>query len=134
MPNLEEMAKPDRHAESRLKKDDVVWLVTVGKEGRPQAVPVWFIWDGDSFLIYAQDGAKVNHIKANPNVALHLNEVGDDIVRATGRATLSKEPPAHKVPAYVRKYAAQIKGFGWTNEEFSRRYPNRITVRAPRFH
>jgi len=125
---------PDKKVESRLKKEDVVWLVTVAKDGRPQAVPVWFIWADDSFLIYAQDGNKVDHIKANPNVALHLNEVNDDIVRADGRATLSKDPPAHKVPAYVRKYGSMIKGFGWTNEEFSRRYPKRIVAKSPRFH
>jgi PPOX class probable F420-dependent enzyme len=124
----------DRRVESRLKKESVVWLVTAGKDCRPQAVPVWFLWDGGSFLIYAQHGTKVNHIRANPYVELHLNEIDDDIVRASGRVTLATKPAAHTVPEYVRKYGSQIKGFGWTNEEFSRRYPNVIRVRNPRFH
>jgi len=124
----------DRHVESRLKKESVIWLVTASKDGRPQAVPVWFLWDGKSFLIFAQHGAKVDHIRANPHVELHLNEIDDDIIRASGRATLAKSPQAHTIPAYVRKYGSQIKGFGWRPEEFSRRYPNVIRVASPEFH
>src|SRR5438445_12465416 len=65
----------DRHVDSRLKKEAVVWLVTAGRDRRPQAVPVWFLWDGRSFLIYAaaQPGTKVRHIRSNPYVELHTN-------------------------------------------------------------
>ncbi len=127
----------DRHTQSRLKKDPVVWLVTAGADGRPQAVPVWYLWDGKSFLIYAQPGIKVRHVRNNPNVELHLNtdESGNEVIRMSGHATISKsQAPASKVPAYVRKYRADIKGFGWTPEEFSRRYPFAIRVRQLRFH
>ena len=124
----------DRHVESRLKKESVIWLVTVGKDRRPQAVPVWFLWDGKSFLIYAQPGTKVNHIRDNPHVELHLNEIDDDIIRASGYATISATPPAHKNAAYVRKYGRQIRGFGWAPEEFTRRYPNVIRVGRLKFH
>jgi PPOX class probable F420-dependent enzyme len=125
----------DRRTESWLKREAVIWLVTTGKKMRPQAVPVWYLWDGRSFLIFAQDGVKVNHIKSNPFVEVHTNtdESGDTFVRATGRASLSRSPQAHKVPAFVRKYGSQIKGFGWTPEEFSRRYPNVIHVRRLKF-
>jgi PPOX class probable F420-dependent enzyme len=123
----------DRHVESRLKKESVIWLVTAGRDCRPQSVPVWFLWDGKSFVIYAQDGVKVNHIRSNPYVELHLNEIDDDIVRVSGQATITTRQPAHKNPAYVRKYGSQIKGFGWTPEEFSRRYPNTIRVRRLKF-
>jgi PPOX class probable F420-dependent enzyme len=126
----------DRKLQSRLKKELVIWLVTAGRDGKPQAVPVWFLYDGDSFLIYSQPGIKVRHVKENPNVALHLNtdEVGDVVVRASGTAKISRsEPPADKVPAYVRKYGAQIKGFGWTPRVFAEKYPHAIRVRSLRF-
>jgi PPOX class probable F420-dependent enzyme len=128
---------PSREVESRLKKDLVIWFVTADTDGRPQAVPVWFLWDGDSFLIYAQPGRKVRHVRANPHVALHLNtdEVGDVVVRASGTAKIVRtEPPADKVPAYVRKYRDQIKGFGWTPKVFAEKYPHAIRVRRLRFH
>ncbi len=126
----------DRHTESRLKKEIVIWLVTAGADRKPQAVPVWFLWDGKSFLIHARDGIKVRHLRANPNVELHLNsdEVGDDLVRASGQATIKQSPPAHENAAYMRKYGRQIRDLGTTPESFSATYHNVIQVRKVRFH
>jgi len=127
---------PSKHVQSRLKKEIVIWLVTAGRDRRPQAVPVWFLWDGTSFLIYAQPGTKVQHVKANPFVEVHLNSdpVGDDVVRVSGYATIPKsQPPAHKEPAYMRKYRDQIEGLGMTAEDFAKQYPYPIRVRRLRF-
>ena len=127
----------DRKLESRLKKELIVWFVTAGKDARPQSVPVWYLFEGDSFLIYSAPGIKERHVRENPNVELHLNtdETGDIVVRVSGKAKIVKsEPQAHKVPTYLRKYGAQIKGFGWTPEEFSRRYPHAMRVTALKFH
>jgi PPOX class probable F420-dependent enzyme len=125
-----------RHVQIRLKKEIVIWLVTAGRDRHPQAVPVWFLWDGKSFLIYAQPGVKVRHVKADPYVELHLNsdEVGDDLVRVSGYATIPKsQPPAHKEPAYMRKYRGQIEGLGMTAESFAQQYLYPIRVRRLRF-
>ena len=130
------MIAPSKHVQSRLKKEIVIWLVTAGRDRRPQAVPVWFLWDGTSFLIYAQPGIKVHHVKANPFVEIHLNSdpVGDDVVRVSGYATIPKsQPPAHKEPAYMRKYRGQIEGLGMTAEDFGKQYPYPIRVRRLRF-
>jgi PPOX class probable F420-dependent enzyme len=124
----------DRHVQSRLKKESVIWLVTASKDGRPQAVPVWFIWDKGSFLVYAQDGIKVNHIRANPRVELHLNEVDDDIVRASGSATITKGVAANKNAVYMRKYRSGIKNIGMTPESYAAKYHNVISVRRVKFH
>jgi PPOX class probable F420-dependent enzyme len=126
-----------RKTEARLKKELVIWFVTAGKDARPQSVPVWFLYEDDSFLIYSSPGIKERHVRENPQVELHLNtdELGDVVVRASGVARIVRtEKPAHQVPAYIRKYGAQIKGFGWTPEEFSKRYPHPIRVRRLRFH
>ncbi len=128
---------PGKHALSRLKNELVIWLVTTGRDRRPQAVPVWFLWDGKSFLIYAVPGVKVRHVKANPYVELHLNsdEVGGDLVRVSGYATVPKsQSPAHRVPTYIRKYRDQIEGLGMTVESFSEQYQYPIRVRRVRFH
>ncbi len=127
----------DRHVASRLKKELVIWLVTAGAGGAPHAVPVWFLWDEETFLIYSVPGQKVRDIEGNANVELHLNSdpEGADVVRVTGTAKVSKrEPPAHQVPAYVRKYREQIKGFGWTPQVFAEQYHVAIRVRPARFH
>lgn len=38
-------------AERRLREEEIAWLTTVRADGQPQSVPVWFLWDGDTFLI-----------------------------------------------------------------------------------
>jgi PPOX class probable F420-dependent enzyme len=81
-------------------------------------------------------GQKVKDIEANPSVTLHLNTTpdGGDVVRVDGGARrLRRHPLAHKVPVYIRKYAALIKGYGWTPESFSREYHVVLRVRPSRF-
>jgi PPOX class probable F420-dependent enzyme len=127
----------DRKLVSRLKKELVIWFVTAGRDARPQAVPVWFLWEEDSFLIYSQPGVKARQVQENANVELHLNsdEAGDNLVRVSGTAKITRtQPPADKVPAYVRKYGDQIKGFGWTPQVFAEKYPYAIRVRNLRWH
>src|SRR5437867_12245707 len=102
---------PSREIQSRLKKELVIWFVTSSPDGKPQAVPVWFLWDGDSFLIYSAPGVKARHLRANPNVELHLNtdEVGDVVIRVSGTARLSRSvPTADMDTAYDRKSLDQL--------------------------
>jgi PPOX class probable F420-dependent enzyme len=126
-----------KHIQARLKKDLIIWMATVGRDLRPHVVPVWFLWDGSSFVIYSLPGQKVRDIKGNPKVALHLDTdpEGEDIIRVEGDADLpDRAKPAYKVPDYVRKYARLIKGYGWTPESFSAQYNVAIRVRPIRFH
>lgn len=127
----------DATTRSRLKKDLVAWLGTVGADGTPHATLVWFLWDGKTFLVYSVPGQKVRDISGNPRVELHLNSdpVGSEMVRVTGTARLDKrQPPAHRVPAYIRKYREEIKGFGWTPQVFAEQYHVAIRIRPTRFH
>ncbi|GAC1687573.1 MAG: hypothetical protein PVS2B1_08440 [Candidatus Dormibacteraceae bacterium] len=128
---------PAKHTVTRLKRELIIWIATVGLDGGPHAVPVWFWWDGKSFLIYAIPGVKVRDIKANPNVALHLNTdpVGDDVIRLEGNAKIDpKQSPVHKVPGYLRKYRGRIKRLGWTPQQFAERYHVAIRVKPRHFH
>jgi PPOX class probable F420-dependent enzyme len=135
-PLLDTTTSQGKHVQRRLQKEIVIWLATVGADGRPHAVPVWFLWDGKTFLIYSLPGQKVRDIEGNPNVAMHLNATddGDDVVRIDGEAKrLLRYSPAYKVPSYMRKYAARIKGYGWKPEGFSRDYKIALRVRPTRF-
>jgi PPOX class probable F420-dependent enzyme len=132
---IDATTRTGKRVQSRLQKEIVVWLATSGPEGRPHAVPVWFWWDGESFLIYSLPGQKVNDIEANPKVTLHLNTTpdGGEVVRIDGDAKrLGSHPLAHKMPHYVRKYASLIKGYGWTPESFARQYNVVLRVRPTR--
>src|SRR5215831_5912700 len=73
----------------RLREEVVIWLTTTGSDGTPQPAPVWFLWEGESFLIYTLTNAKrLAHIERNPRVALHFDSdgTGGDIVVFTGEA------------------------------------------------
>jgi PPOX class probable F420-dependent enzyme len=54
-------------ADRRLHEEEVAWLTTVRQDGQPQSVPVWFLWEGEEFLIYSQPGRqKLRNIAKNP--------------------------------------------------------------------
>jgi PPOX class probable F420-dependent enzyme len=130
-------SQPGLRVRRRLDSDVVVWLTTVGRDQRPHAVPVWFWWDGHSFLIYSVPGQKVRDLQANPNVQLHLNtdRSGDLVVRFDGVAEiLSDHAPAYRVGKYIAKYRDRIKGYGWTPKGFSDQYHVAIRVSPTRFY
>jgi PPOX class probable F420-dependent enzyme len=120
-------------AEGRLRDKGIIWLTTVRSDGQPQLVPVWFLWDGESFLIYSQPGRqKLRNIDRNPRVALNLNSnaYGGDVVRAEGRAEVIEDAPrADEVPEYVDKYRDAIARIGFDPEGFAQAYsvPLRVT-------
>jgi PPOX class probable F420-dependent enzyme, Rv3369 family len=123
----------------RLREEMLVWLTVVDGAGTPQPAPVWFLWDGESVLVYSHGEAKrLDHVRANPRVALHFdgNGHGGDIVVLTGRAEITAEPLAEGNPDYLAKYGAWITD-GWqTAESFGSVYsvPVRIHPRRVRGH
>lgn len=111
----------------RLRAETVAWLTLVDGSGTPQPAPVWFLWDGDSALIYSDHRAKrLAHLRANPRVALHLDGDGQggDIVVLTGEiAEAPDAPPAADNPDYLAKYGGLITGGPWgTAEVFAETY------------
>ena len=99
-------------ADRRLRTDEIGWFTTVRADGTPVPVPVWFVWDGETILLYSQPRAgKVRNIAANPRVSLHLDTDahGDDMVVVTGTAHVEESAaPMHEVPPYAEKYRARI--------------------------
>jgi PPOX class probable F420-dependent enzyme len=124
----------------RLRDEIVMWLTTVRADGSPDPSPIWFHWDGRSFLIYSQPNTqKLRNIERSPNVALNFdgNGHGGDIIIFSGRARIAPdEPPAHQVPDYAAKYADGFRRIGMTPEQFSQAYsvPIRVTPTKLRGH
>ena len=133
---LDPSSKGHAHAERRLRSEAVVWLTTVRADGQAQASPVWFLWDGETFLLYSQPGAqKVRNLAANPKVALHLGDdgTGGDIVTVEGTAAVEPDSPrADRVEAYLAKYQEAIEALGYEPGPFARTYSTAIRVRPTR--
>lgn len=120
-------------AAGHLADDTVVWLTTVGPDHTPQPSPVWFLWDGETVLIYSQPGTpKLRNIAARPRVSLNFdgNGQGGDIVVVTGDAWVDADsPPGNEVPAYVEKYTNGLQSLGMTPDQFAQAYAVPIRVR-----
>ncbi|MFN2221177.1 MAG: TIGR03667 family PPOX class F420-dependent oxidoreductase [Candidatus Promineifilaceae bacterium] len=116
----------------RLSQERIIWLTTTGRDGTPQPRPVWFLWDGESFLIYSRPGgAKLRHIAARPQVSLNLDGdgAGGDIVVFTGRAALDpRAPTADQVPAYAEKYRSGFQRLNMSPIQFGQTYSEAIRV------
>ena len=129
----ENKKKLESKARKFIKQEYIIWLTTIGSNLAPQPRPVWFIWYKDSFLIYSQRNAhKLEHIKGHPNVSLNFNAdktADKDVIVYVGTAQVDTSvPPAHKVPAYLKKYKAGIEALGATPEQFSQEYSVAIRV------
>jgi PPOX class probable F420-dependent enzyme len=123
-------------AARRLNEDTIGWLTTVSPGGTPQPSPIWFLWDGETAVIYSQPNApKLRHIAANPKVSLNLDGDGrgGDIVILTGEAEIDESiPPANQDQTYLAKYRQGIAGIKMTPESFAAAYSVPIRFRPTR--
>ena len=126
MLNLDPETEFGARVARRLRDEQIGWPTTVGPDGTPQPSPIWFLWDGESFLIYGRPSApRLRNVERSPRVALNLDGdgLGGDIVVVTGEAWMAPDaPPADAHPAYLTKYRDGIAGIGMTPEGFARAY------------
>jgi nitroimidazol reductase NimA-like FMN-containing flavoprotein (pyridoxamine 5'-phosphate oxidase superfamily) len=77
---------PWSNVDARLRSLREIWIATASPSGRPDAVPVWFWWDGSSvYFTCASRSNKARNIAREPEVVLH-NGDGADTVILKGRA------------------------------------------------
>ncbi len=121
-----------RRVAERLRNERIIWLTTVAATLRPQPRPVWFLWDGATFLIYSQPNTyKLLHIVRNPQVAVHFDSDGHggNIVVFNGEASIAADmPPANEVGAYIEKYQADLTRLQTTPRDFAEDYSVAIRV------
>lgn len=101
------MTWPD--VERRLRDAENYWVVTVGRDGTPQATPVWGVWLDDSFFFSCgADTVKARNLARNPRVAVHL-ESGSQAVMLRGTAQLIGETDEPRVIAALQaKYGKDM--------------------------
>ncbi len=123
-------------ADRRLRSEQILWLTTVRADGQPQSSPVWFLWDGETFLVFSQPSAqKLRNLAANPRVAVHLESdgTGDEVLTVDGTAAVDPEvPPSDQLEEYRVKYREGIQAMGSTPAELARDFSVAIRVRPSR--
>ena len=119
----------------RLKEEQVIWFTTISSDGTPQPNPVWFCWDGETFLIYSQPTSrKLANITRNSKASVNLQagELGDDVVVFTGDAFIddaaaqSASKPNSK---FLEKYCDAATKWGRTIEGLAASYSVAIRMK-----
>lgn len=120
---------------ARLESEKIAWFGTIGRDGYPHAVPIWFLWhEGRALILSEPATAKVRNLRANDRVLLHL-EAGDDgehLSVLRGTAAISAEPSSAWLDrigdAYTAKYDADLQRINLTTETMAERYSVLIEV------
>ena len=122
-----------QRAHKRLSEEEILWLTTIDAQGIPQPRPVWFLWDGETFLVFSQSQAhKVAHIQNRNQVALNLNSTftGGDVVVLLGEAQMLSTPVSQpEMDAYLKKYEQGLKGINMTESDFQDSYHTAIRIK-----
>jgi PPOX class probable F420-dependent enzyme len=120
-------------ADRRLRSELVLWLTTVRADGQPQASPVWFLWDGETLLLYSQPSAqKLRNLATNPRVAVHVDtdEAGEDVLTIEGTAAVDPDaPPSDRLEEYQAKYRDGIRAIGMTPDQLANDYSVAVRIR-----
>ena len=83
-----------------------IWISTTRPDGRPHAVPVWYIWDGRNlYFISGRNLQKAKNLAHQAWIVVHAGD-GDDVILLEGRAEIvTKREEMERIDeAYRAKY------------------------------
>jgi len=134
---VHEPAPPSAQVDRRIQAAPVVWLTTASPEGRPRVVPVWFSWDGRTFLVFTKPGAaKARNIRSNAAVMLALGDpcADFDVLLIEGSADVLDPPTAEVVPpSFFAAYTAWMAAIGLSRDDFIATYSLAVRIRPTRY-
>jgi len=95
----------------RLRSMREIWVTTAGAGG-PDAVPVWFWWDGEAVYFSTKaDSRKARNIERQPRVVLHNGDGADPIIVKGLAERIDAADELERVDrAYAEKYVAPDSG------------------------
>jgi PPOX class probable F420-dependent enzyme len=131
------ISSPRDSIRDALECQDVVWLSSVRPDGGPHVVPLWFLWDGDSFLVFSKpDAQKVRNLRSNPRAMVAIGEPGleFDVELIEAVAEVVPTPTRDVLPsAFARKYGERVARGGLTCDRYADVYSQPIRLRPTRW-
>ena len=123
--------------EARFAAERIAWLTTVRPDGAPHVVPVWYLWDGDSFIVFSKPTArKVRNIAADGRVMLAIGDPAADfdVQLIDGEAHLLDRPAIEVLDQrLVAKYGPWMADVSLSPAEFAATYSQVIRVTPTRY-
>jgi nitroimidazol reductase NimA-like FMN-containing flavoprotein (pyridoxamine 5'-phosphate oxidase superfamily) len=97
---------PWAKVDARLRALREIWVATASPNGRPDAVPVWFWWDGTSvYFTTKADSRKASNIARQPSVTLHNGDGADPIILKGEAEPVTEQEELDQLDrAYAAKY------------------------------
>jgi PPOX class probable F420-dependent enzyme len=128
---------PRQSIAEALERQTVVWVSSVRPDGTPHLLPLWFVWDGDSILVFSKPHAqKVRNVQASPRVMVAVGEPDADwdVELVEGVAELVAPAAKGELPdSFAAKYRDLMARAGTTGEEFAQTYSQPIRIRPTRW-
>ena len=85
---------PWEWAETRLQRSRNYWVSSLWPDGRPHAMPVWGVWDGEAFWFSSGGRSrKARNLAADPRCAVTTEQAEEPVV-LEGTAAIVRELPA----------------------------------------
>ena len=121
---------------ARLEREEFAYFTTVRPDSSPHTVPVCFVWDGATVLVFSPPNTvKIRNLRQNPHVSLALDNFGRDNspVVVEGVAAIVDEPGVEfMMPANVTKYTPLAERIGVTLEGMAEAYTLAIRITPTR--
>jgi len=89
-----------------------IWVSSTRPDGRPHAVPVWYLWDGKSiYFVTKRVSQKGRNLAGQPWTVVHAGD-GDDAIILEGPVQVVEDPAEmQRVNAgYMEKYVDPHSG------------------------
>lgn len=102
--------------ETFLQQPTIAVLATIGRKGRPHAVPVWFLWeDGAAYFTTGRGSKKWRNIEGDDRVSLCVYGTGPTrpAVILEGTATEVDRPYAPLSLRIAQHYLGAEEGQSW---------------------
>jgi len=120
-----------------LRRQQVIWLSSIRPDRRPHVLPVWFVWDGGSILLFSKPHAqKVRNLERDPAVMVAIGQPGldFDVELVEGIGELEAVPTRDLMPeSFVSKYCALMARGGITPDAYAAVYSQPIRIHPRRW-
>jgi PPOX class probable F420-dependent enzyme len=112
-------------------------LSSIRPDGRPHLVPVWFVWDDGSIVVYSKPHPqKVRNFRRDPRAMVAVGEPAGrfDVELIEAEAELGPGPSDGTArERFAQKYASALGRAATTVEEFAAVYSQSIRLRPTRW-
>jgi F420H(2)-dependent biliverdin reductase len=94
----------------RLQGEQVIWLASVRRDGRPHLIPIWYVWLGEKFYICTgQRSVTARNLTARPFASIALQDGVEPIAAECQARQIETPYPSDLVDAFYRKYEWNIE-------------------------